>query len=78
MIWVCQLSTESHLQLTNIFNNRYRLGQRFREHGDVMGPPAPRARPVRDELLEVVQQRFEEQPVQSARQAAREIGNIYS
>ena len=43
-----------------------------------MGPPAPRARPVRDELLEVVQQRFEEQPVQSARQAAREIGNIYS
>ena len=55
----------------------HRLGNRFREHGDVITPPVPRARPVRDALTVVAQERFEEQPIQSARRAAVEIGYLF-
>ena len=55
----------------------HRLGNRFRGHGDVISPPAPRARSVRDALMVVAQERFEEQPIQSARRAAVEIGKLF-
>ena len=55
----------------------HRLRNRSHEHGNVIDPPVPRARPVRDALMVVAQERFEKQPIQSARQAASEIDKLF-
>lgn len=54
----------------------FRLAQTYRQHGDVEGPRAPRARPVQEHLVNVVRERFQGRGIQSARRAAIELGKI--